>query len=110
MTKLLQLGVIGYDQWQVTANGGTLSDGLPAIRPSILFPASHHDLPNFLNLPNFLKRNPPVLDHPLLGWFGRSTCCAVKSTERGVRLLHAPFCRCYLVVGRRGGLRHVLGI
>ena len=30
VTKLLQLGVIGYDQWQVTANGGTLSDALPA--------------------------------------------------------------------------------
>ena len=30
MTKLLELGVIGYDQWQVTANGGTVGEGLPA--------------------------------------------------------------------------------
>ena len=30
MTKLLQLGVIGYDQWQVTPDGGTLSGGIPA--------------------------------------------------------------------------------
>lgn len=30
MTKLLQLGVIGYDQWQVTADGGTVGEGLPA--------------------------------------------------------------------------------
>jgi hypothetical protein len=29
-TKLLQLGVIGYDQWQVTADSGTLASGLPA--------------------------------------------------------------------------------
>ena len=27
MTQLLQLGVIGYDQWQVTANGGTIPVG-----------------------------------------------------------------------------------
>lgn len=33
-SKLLQLGVIGYDQWQVTANGGTFSVG------GIIFPAS----------------------------------------------------------------------
>jgi hypothetical protein len=30
MTKLLELGVIGYDQWQVTADGGTIADGLSA--------------------------------------------------------------------------------
>ncbi len=30
MTRLLQLGVIGYDQWQVTPDIGTLGDGLPA--------------------------------------------------------------------------------
>ena len=30
MTKLLQLGVIGYDQWQVTADGGTYNNGIPA--------------------------------------------------------------------------------
>jgi hypothetical protein len=30
MTKLLELGVIGYDQWQVTADGGTIGDGVPA--------------------------------------------------------------------------------
>ena len=30
MTRLLQLGIIGYDQWQVTADGGTLTNGLPA--------------------------------------------------------------------------------
>lgn len=30
MTKLLQLGLIGYDQWQVTADGGTLGVGIPA--------------------------------------------------------------------------------
>jgi len=29
-TKLLQLGVIGYDQWQVTADGGTYASGIPA--------------------------------------------------------------------------------
>ncbi len=28
--KLLQIGVIGYDQWQVSDNGGTLSIGVPA--------------------------------------------------------------------------------
>jgi hypothetical protein len=38
MSRLLQLGVIGYDQWQVTANGGTvaLPDGSPA--PASLLP------------------------------------------------------------------------
>lgn len=30
MTKLLQLGAIGYDEWQVTGNGGTVGDGVPA--------------------------------------------------------------------------------
>ena len=28
-TKLLQLGVIDYDRWQVTADSGTLASGLP---------------------------------------------------------------------------------
>lgn len=28
--KLLQLGVVGYDQWQVTANSGTLAGDIPA--------------------------------------------------------------------------------
>jgi len=30
MSKILELGVVGYDQWQVTANGGTLAPGIPA--------------------------------------------------------------------------------
>jgi hypothetical protein len=29
-TRLLQLGVIGYDQWQVSTNGGLLSPNVPA--------------------------------------------------------------------------------
>ncbi len=29
-SRLLQLGLIGYDQWQVSNNGGTLGPGLPA--------------------------------------------------------------------------------
>jgi hypothetical protein len=29
-SELLQLGVIGYDQWQVSSNGGFLSPGVPA--------------------------------------------------------------------------------
>jgi hypothetical protein len=37
-TQLLQVGLIGYDQWQVTANGGTVPNPLP-IGPPIL-PAS----------------------------------------------------------------------
>lgn len=37
-SKLLQVGVIGYDQWQVTANSGTIPSPLP-IGPPIL-PAS----------------------------------------------------------------------
>lgn len=28
--KILQIGVIGYDQWQVSGNGGTLNGGIPA--------------------------------------------------------------------------------
>ena len=28
--KILELGVVGYDQWQVTANGGTLAPGVSA--------------------------------------------------------------------------------
>jgi hypothetical protein len=32
-SRLLQLGAVGYDQWQVTANRGTLADGVtPASR------------------------------------------------------------------------------
>jgi hypothetical protein len=29
-SKLLQVGIIGYDQWQLTSNDGTLAIGLPA--------------------------------------------------------------------------------
>jgi hypothetical protein len=36
-SKLLQLGIIGYDQWQVTANGGTVPVG-PLIAPASLLP------------------------------------------------------------------------
>ena len=36
MTQLLQLGVVGYDQWQVTNNGGTA----PIPGTSLTFPAS----------------------------------------------------------------------
>ena len=32
-SRLLQLGAVGYDQWQVSNNGGTLADGVtPASR------------------------------------------------------------------------------
>jgi hypothetical protein len=31
-SRLLQLGLIGYDQWQVSSNGGTIGPGLPANR------------------------------------------------------------------------------
>jgi hypothetical protein len=34
LSKLLQLGVVGYDQWQVTSNGGFISIG------GVLIPAS----------------------------------------------------------------------
>jgi hypothetical protein len=37
-SKLLQLGVIGYDQWQVTADGGTIPNPLPIGSPTV--PAS----------------------------------------------------------------------
>ena len=36
-SKLLQLGVIGYDQWQITANGGTVPVG-PIVAPAKLLP------------------------------------------------------------------------
>ena len=36
-SKLLQFGVIGYDQWQVTANGGTVPVG-PIVAPANLIP------------------------------------------------------------------------
>ena len=36
LTQLLQLGVVGYDQWQVTANGGTISIGNQIVPASIL--------------------------------------------------------------------------
>ena len=29
-SKVLQLGVIGYDQWEVSADGGTIAPGIPA--------------------------------------------------------------------------------
>lgn len=42
MSKLVQLGVIGYDQWQVTNNGGTTSTTLPdgtfIVRPASILP------------------------------------------------------------------------
>ena len=37
-TQLLQLGVVGYDQWQVTDNGGTVPLG-PVILPARLIPS-----------------------------------------------------------------------
>ncbi len=37
LSRLLQLGVIGYDQWQVTANGGTVPVG-PLVAPARLLP------------------------------------------------------------------------
>ena len=36
LSQLLQVGVIGYDQWQVTANGGTVSVGNLILPASIL--------------------------------------------------------------------------
>ena len=38
MTQLLQVGVVGYDQWQVTANGGNVALG-PIIVPASQIPA-----------------------------------------------------------------------
>jgi hypothetical protein len=38
MTQLLQLGVIGYDQWQVTDNGGTIPVGNIGTAPASLLP------------------------------------------------------------------------
>jgi hypothetical protein len=37
MSRLLQLGVIGYDQWQVTASSGTISVG-PIVGPANILP------------------------------------------------------------------------
>ncbi|MGH3183807.1 MAG: transporter, partial [Streptosporangiaceae bacterium] len=37
LSQLLQLGVIGYDQWQLTANGGTAAIG-PVVVPASLIP------------------------------------------------------------------------
>ena len=37
LSKLLQLGVIGYDQWQVTADGGTIPIG-PLVGPANVLP------------------------------------------------------------------------
>ena len=34
---MLQLGVVGYDQWQITDNGGTVSVG-PIIAPAKFLP------------------------------------------------------------------------
>jgi hypothetical protein len=31
LTKLLQVGVVGYDQWQVTNNGGTIPEGVSLV-------------------------------------------------------------------------------
>ena len=36
LTQLLQLGVIGYDQWQITANGGTVPLGNFVIPASMI--------------------------------------------------------------------------
>ena len=36
-SKLLQLGVIGYDQWQVAADGGTIPIG-PLVGPASVLP------------------------------------------------------------------------
>ena len=35
MSMLAQLGLVGYDQWQVTANGGTIPNPLPIGPPSV---------------------------------------------------------------------------
>lgn len=32
MSKILAFGMVGYYQWQVSANGGTLAPGIPASR------------------------------------------------------------------------------
>jgi hypothetical protein len=37
-SQLLQIGVVGYDQWQVTANSGTISIGPTLIAPASLLP------------------------------------------------------------------------
>jgi hypothetical protein len=37
-SKLLQVGIVGYDQWQVTANGGTIPNPVPIGPPAL--PAS----------------------------------------------------------------------
>lgn len=37
LSQLLQLGIVGYDQWQVTDNTGTVSIG-PIVAPAKLFP------------------------------------------------------------------------
>ena len=38
-SRLLQLGLIGYDQWQVTSNGGTLGPGIGPGLPANAVPA-----------------------------------------------------------------------
>lgn len=49
LSKLLQVGVVGYDQWQVTNNGGTVSLG-GVILPASLIPAySVHAIGGQLN-------------------------------------------------------------
>ena len=49
MSKLLQIGVVGYDQWQVTNNGGTVSLG-GVILPASLIPSySVHAIGGQLN-------------------------------------------------------------
>ena len=65
MTKLLQLGVIGYDQWQVKADGGTLTNGVPA---ALIPPYSVHAIglqANFMlptkNANFFFKYEPEYL-------------------------------------------------
>jgi hypothetical protein len=48
-TQLLQLGVAGYDQWQVTDNGGTTSLGGVILPASIIPPYSVHAIGGQLN-------------------------------------------------------------
>jgi hypothetical protein len=48
-SKLLQIGVIGYDQWQVTSNAGTISVNGFAVPASVLPYYSVHAVGGHLN-------------------------------------------------------------
>ena len=48
-TKLLQLGVVGYDQWQVTNNGGSVSLGGVILPASVIPSYSVHAIGGQLN-------------------------------------------------------------